>query len=240
MLTREDWKRLRWYYKAVHYDIVRKDLLEMLRVRPPLTAKFPILLTCFAGIDFLGLLWKGKDYYKHGSRERSTGFIKNWMAEVRKGYKASEHLPDHLYTFVRCSLAHTASIEGEFVVTSKRSYKRKHLQPTSDGPIILHTRAFTEDFLAAAVLYRRELFSDEKLAVRALDAIDTLKSDKKVHVEETMDVMASLSTQAWSTNQDVSAWYRQAPPAPIDGTSVKQPPDEPMFGYWSVLKDTLK
>lgn len=140
---------------------IEGDLREIaLSKRPRHRNSFPVLLTCFAGMDALGAISAGIATDNNGDRIKS--FISKYMAQVNTSYK---HVCSDLYTVLRNALVHSGAMSGYFVVEAAKSYRKYHLKRVrrrGNGGmnreyVVLHTRSFAEDFIIAAKLAREDV-----------------------------------------------------------------------------------
>ena len=147
-------KYIKNYLKNYFYKWLIKDIKIILKVMREKKLEFtlPIILLAFAGIDFSGGLLCG--FQKDNVRSRSKKFIKEWMGRINYLY-SDENMSEVIYDCVRCGSVHRAMYKQGVEISSDNS-TNNHLRLSSSGNLIINTLQFTDDFINAFRLFRKD------------------------------------------------------------------------------------
>ncbi|HOH81093.1 MAG TPA: hypothetical protein PLS25_05650 [Methanoregulaceae archaeon] len=200
---------------------MRGDLEEIaLREERNPRSSFPAILTCFAGMDFLGAFLLHEP--RSGNEKRILAFLRGPMVMVDKRYGI---IAKGLYRKLRVPLAHCGTVAGYFMVESDASFREKHLTRVNrDGLqyVVLHTASFVAGFLAAADTVQGDL--KNRPLIELTETLDEILPAR--YTKPPMSIPPYVRTDPTPTTADASWGAFQRPPDRM-GTCVEDTPGWP-------------
>jgi len=211
---------------------VDHDLNELERLED---VCYPTIMLVFAAMEFLGSLAYG---FNKRSRKTTSWFINEYMGRVNHLYRdpnweSPRSLCGYLYSFVRSSLVHNASLYENIGMAAGTDLSKYHLHriETEGGTEVLfiHPGILVQEFRQAKALFLREKLDDPSFLARASNYWDAYQKGQgsRFPVHERLAIISkfpyAIPDRTWTTtSRDATGPSTWTPPQHLIDQSVSE------------------